>query len=154
MYKLLIIITLTVNLSASAQRYITVYMQDYQINDKSLYWNMKYGLKSFITWEKIDEYHFFNQEENVYLAVYLYPDNDWMDVKKFIDTISIRDDSVLYILAGHNQLFGEDGILDPIHKNCSDNMLFGCITESSPWYCIDNTLVSTTDFIAPEGYAV
>jgi len=149
--KLIVAILLLTSYSLTAQRHVVVWMQDYDIENKSLYWNMKYGLKKFITWNKVDEYHYFNKEKNVTLSVNLIPDSIWMNPQPFIDTISKRNDSTLYILVGHNALFGMDTVYGK-YENCSQNMLLGCITDSYPWYCLDNTLVNTTDFMAPEGY--
>ena len=143
---------LVVSLTASAQKHVVVFIQDYDIGNKSLYWNMGYGLEKFITWEKITDMKY--REGNNDLTVYLYPDDEWIDVDQFIDSIKTRKDSTLYILVGHNQLFGYDDLYDTIHTNCSDNMLFGCETNRDPWKCIDNTLVNTNTMIAPEGYIV
>jgi hypothetical protein len=156
MKKILIIALILLTSIVNAQRFITVFMQDYELENSSLYWDTKYGLKNFITsdWKELKPQHYYNIKENVFLNIKLYNYDKWMHVTEFIDKIVVRDDSTLYILVGHNQLFGESEAPVESHTYCSDNILFGCRTNDVTWWCIDNTIVNTFDLIAPERYIV
>ena len=146
-----------------AQKRVFIFVQDYRVEPTySLYWNMKYGITTFLEWsdsykfvERSSDNHYikyYNKELGLSISCYLA--YDWTaSTKAFIEAVK-RDpavtDSILYVLAGHNELLDWDS---KVHSDdCYDNFLMGCFTEN--WKgVVNSTIISTIRMIAPECYS-
>ena len=146
-----------------AQKRVFIFVQDYRVEPTySLYWNMKYGITTYLN--NSDDYKFVERSsDNHYIKYYnkklgltisCFLSYGWTgSTKAFIEAVE-RDpavtDSILYVIAGHNELLDWDS---KVHSyNSYDNFLMGCYTEN--WEgVVNNTIISTTKMIAPECYS-
>ncbi len=157
----MVTLTLTVTVTLS-QKHVFVFMQDYQLNGSSLYYDMSNGMK---TWLDGDDNFAYLGEDVWYLTscdTYIsIIKEEWISsTEMFIR--EVRDapthsesklNSILYVYVGHNVLLDRDHDKISSDDICYDNMLFGCYTIN--WEgVVNNTLINTTSLIAPEAYTV
>lgn len=156
-----IILILLISGASVAQKRIYIYVQDPSLEGYSQYTTAMYGLVTFLdkdeSWTSTGHDTYYSKSLNSNIHIRKEENFGWMsNTLDFImacekSSNSFNNDSVLYVYVGHNALL--DTTVDLQFTDCYDNMLFGCFTEN--WEgIVDNTLLNTTGFMAPEAYCI
>ena len=147
---ILISLFILVSTCIQAQQHVKIYVQDYETDHGSLYWDMKYGLKTWLNESPVwIEYNkgYYSLELDAYIECELVSTPNWMDTTISIINRLERGGDTLFVYVGHNALL--DTLLTRRYDNCSPSLLFGCMTYNWP---VDNCWLVTTDLISPEAY--
>lgn len=152
----LIIVVLMASV-VQAQKYAFVMIQSPSNAGYDQYYSGMYGLKTWLDqeteWEEVTDDLYFNFNLGAFIEIMVVRDENWYWMTQvFIKESGRINDSLLFVYVGHNALMEMDP--DTLMTNCSDNMIFACLSEAYFGYCMDNTLVNTTGFMAPEAYAI
>ena len=148
-------LVLFVGMSGYAQRQVNVYVQVPSNDGKDYYYDGMYGVHTML----IEDLRWIEKKPDTFYSAYFDTEIEILKISdsvwenntfEFINTVSSDTaDNVLYVLAGHDVLL--DTMPKVSYTGCAPNVLLGCMTDI--WEgVIDNTLVNTTDFYAPEGY--
>lgn len=154
---ILVVIMVLTSWVIQAQKYAVVMIQSPSNAGYDQYYSGKYGLKTWLDkeldWEEVEEDLYFNLKLVALVELMVVDDEDWKKMTlAFIIESGRRDDDVLFVYVGHNALMEVEP--DTVVTNCCDNMIFACMSKFYFDDYIDNTLVCTTNLLAPEAYAV
>ena len=152
-----ILALMLIALFAKAQtKDVIVFVEDHQTEQGSLYYDMKYGLKTWLDedpeWIEVGNDSFYSIFYDAKIDLTLISADQWAQATLiFIDSVRACSNDHLWVYVGHNSLLDQN--VDDYNGDCSPNLLFGCMTDN--WEgVVDNTIISTTDYFAPEAYVV
>ena len=153
---IIMIIIFLIGFAVNGQRQVNIIMEDYQLNGGSLYYDMSYGLITWLDndpyWTKTSKDNYYSDHYNANISVELVKGSKWGNATLkwrscLIQALSSSPDT-LYVLAGHN-IINFDTILEPVKINVP-HMLFSCF--STNWG--SGAIVDCDYFVSPEAYLI